>query len=48
MALGDLHDWSGMASGWVSRSFFVRFLYAFRASLNISWNWKLDDEAVEE
>jgi hypothetical protein len=47
MALGELQDWSGVANGWVSRSFFVRFLYAFRASLRISWNCKLDDEAVE-
>jgi hypothetical protein len=45
MALGELQDSSWVASGWASRSFFVRFLYAFRALLRISW--KLDDEAVE-
>jgi hypothetical protein len=45
MALGELQDWSWVASGWASRSFFVRFLYVFRALLRIIW--KLDDEAVE-
>ena len=44
MALGVLQDSSWVARGWVSKSFFVRFWYSFRALLRISW--KLDDEAV--
>ena len=40
--MGELHFWSSAASGWASRSFFVRFSYAFRALLKISW--KLDDD----
>ncbi len=42
MSLGDLQDWSWVARGWKSRSFFVRFLYASRALLMIGW--KLEDE----
>jgi hypothetical protein len=44
MALGESQIWSWVASGWASRSFFVRFSYAFKALLKISW--KLDDEAA--
>jgi hypothetical protein len=42
--LGELQSSSSVASGWWRRSFFVRFWYAFKASLKISWN--LDDEEV--
>jgi hypothetical protein len=42
MALGELQDWSWAASGCSCRSFFVRFLYLFKASLNIIW--KLEDK----
>jgi len=42
MLLGELQDCSWAASGWARRSFFVRLLYAFKASLKISW--KLEDE----
>jgi hypothetical protein len=42
MALGESQAWSREASGWASRSFLVRFSYAFSALLMISW--KLDDE----
>jgi hypothetical protein len=45
MALAELQDWSWTASGCVSRSFFVHFLYLSKALLMISW--KLDgDETV--
>jgi len=44
MALGDLQASSLSASGCVKRSFFVRFLYAFRALSKISW--KLEDVEV--
>ena len=44
MALGESHAWSWAASGWASRSLFVRFLYAFSALLKVSW--KLDIEAA--
>jgi hypothetical protein len=37
-----LQSWSSAASGWATRSFFVRFSYAFKAVLKMSW--KLDDE----
>ena len=46
MALGELQVWSLVARGCVSRSFFVRFLYASKALLKISW--KLEDELEEE
>ncbi len=42
MLLGDLQSWSWAASGCVRRSFFVRFLYAFKALSNICW--KLEEE----
>ena len=42
MAPGESQAWSWGASGWASRSFLVRFLYASRALLMISW--KLYDE----
>ena len=35
-----------MASGWARRSFFVRFSYAFRALLKISWKLADEDAAV--
>ena len=45
MSPRELQVWSCVASGWESRSFLVRFLYEFKASLMI--NWKLfDEEAV--
>jgi hypothetical protein len=44
IALGELHFWSSAASGWARRSFFVRFSYAFRALLKMSW--KLEDEVA--
>jgi hypothetical protein len=46
MALGELQDWSWAASGWIRRSFFVRFLYWSKALLMISW--KLEDEETVE
>ena len=42
MALRVSQAWSWAASGWESRSFLVRFSYAFNALLMISW--KLDDD----
>jgi hypothetical protein len=45
MSLGVLQSWSWEVSGWLSRSFFVRLLYAFNALSKISW--KLDDGAGE-
>jgi hypothetical protein len=42
MSPGELQAWSCEASGWASKSCFVRFSYAFSALLIISW--KLDDE----
>ena len=44
MAPGESQAWSWVASGWASRSFLVRFLYASSAPLMISW--KLDDESA--
>ena len=44
MATGELQAWSWEASGWVSRSYFVDFSYAFNALFNISWG--MDDEAA--
>ena len=41
--MGELQFWSSAASGWASKSFFVRFSYNFKALLKMSW--KLDDEA---
>jgi hypothetical protein len=41
MALGESQDSSCAASGCARRSFFVRFLYWFKALLMICW--KLDD-----
>jgi hypothetical protein len=35
MALEELHDLSWVASGWEARSFFVCFLYAFKAAVKI-------------
>jgi hypothetical protein len=46
MAEGESQDWSWAASGCASRSFFVRFLYVFKASLIISW--KLEAEVEVE
>ena len=46
MALGVLQDWSLVARGCASRSFFVHFLYESNALLNISW--KLEDELEDE
>ena len=43
MALGESQVWSRAASGWASRSFFVRLSYVFKALLTISW--KLEDGA---
>ena len=40
--MGELQFWRSVASGWARRSFFVRFSYAFKALLKISW--KLNDE----
>ena len=40
--LGELQSWSSTASGWARRSILVRFSYAFKALLKISWN--LSDE----
>jgi hypothetical protein len=45
MSAGELQVWSWLASGWESRSFLVRFLYEFSASLMISWKL-FDEEAV--
>ena len=42
MAAGELQAWSWGASGWLSRSCFVDFSYAFSALFRISWT--LDDE----
>ena len=42
MAPRESQAWSWAASGWASRSFLVRFSYAFNALLMISW--KLDDD----
>ena len=39
MALGDSHGSSCSAIGCVRRSFFVRFLYMFKASSKISWKF---------
>ena len=44
MSLEESQAWSCEASGWTSRSFFVRFLYTFSAILII--DWELDDEAA--
>ena len=46
MALGVSQDWSLVARGYASRTFFVRFLYASTALLMISW--KLEDELEDE
>ena len=46
MAPGELQASSWEARGCVRRSFFVRFLYLFKASLII--NWKSEDEEDEE
>jgi hypothetical protein len=46
MALGESQDWNWAASGCSHRSFFVCFLYRFKALLNISW--KLEDEDEDE
>jgi hypothetical protein len=42
IVVGDLQFSSSAASEWARRSFFVRFSYAFRALLKMSW--KLVDE----
>jgi hypothetical protein len=44
MALGESQDWSCAASGCSRRSFFVRFLYLFKAVLIISWKSEDEDE----
>ena len=49
MVLGELQDWSSVTRGCASRSFLVRFLYASKALLMISWKleaWLRDEEAV--
>jgi hypothetical protein len=46
MALGESQDWSWAASGCSCRSFFVHFLYVFKALLIISR--KLEDEDEDE
>jgi hypothetical protein len=45
MAVGESQTWSWEASGWASRSCFVRFSYSFSALVMTSW--KFDDEAEE-
>jgi hypothetical protein len=42
MPLAESQASNRSASGWVRRSFLVRFLYAFKALSKISW--KLDDD----
>ena len=44
MAAGESETWSSEASGWVSRSCFVHFSYAFSALP--MFGWKFDDEAA--
>ena len=44
MAPGESQAWNWVTSGWASKSFPVRLLYASSAPLMISW--KLDDEAA--
>jgi hypothetical protein len=44
MSPGELQVWNWEASGWATRLFLVRFSYAFRALLMISW--KLNDGAA--
>ena len=44
MLLGDSQAWSLSTSGCLRRSFFVRFLYIFKALSRISY--KLEDEEV--
>ena len=44
MALGELQSWSWAASGYVSKSFLVCFLYLSNVLFMISW--KLVDEEV--
>jgi hypothetical protein len=46
MALGVSQDWSLAARGCASRTFFVRYLYASKALLTISW--KLEGELEDE
>ena len=46
MALGVLQDSSLVARGCPRRSFYVRFLYASKALLMISW--KLEDELEDD
>ena len=49
MALGELQDWSSVTRGCASRSFLVRFLYASKALMMISWkldDWLDDEDAV--
>ena len=45
MVAEESQTWSSEASGWVSRSCFVHFSYAFSALLI---NWKFDVEAAVE
>ena len=44
MAVGESHAWIWEASGWVSRSCFVHFSYAFNALLITTW--KLTEEVA--
>ena len=44
MSVEESQAWSWEASGWASRSIFVRFLYSFSALLII--DWELDDDAA--
>lgn len=49
MVMGELQDSSLVTRGCASRSLFVRFLYASKALLMISWKleaWLKDVEAV--
>jgi hypothetical protein len=46
MAAGELQTRSSEVSGWVSRSCFVHFSYAFSALP--MFDWKFDDEAAVE
>jgi len=46
MALGESQAWNCAASGCARRSFLVRFSYAFKALLIISWKLEEEDEAV--
>jgi hypothetical protein len=49
MAPEELQDWSSLTRGCARKSFLVRFLYAPKALLIMSWKleaWLRDEEAV--